>query len=373
MTASREELERWMERAVELARRGRGHVEPNPQVGCLLVRDGDVVAEGWHARFGGPHAERVALEQAGEQARGATCIVTLEPCCHFGKTPPCTDALIAAGVAHVVIGCLDPSPTMSGNGVRALEAAGIGVTTGVLEPVCRALIAPFAKGVRCGRPWIHAKWAMTADGRLATELRDSQWISGDDARAIVHTLRGVSDGIVVGIETALADDPQLTARPPGPRTPVRIVLYRQARLPLDSQLVRSAHDVPLLVAAGGDAPQEAVDALRRAGADVWIGPPSAPSSTWLADLLNELGRRGMQHVLVEGGARVLGAFFELREIDEVHVFVAPKLVGGRTAPLPVPLLGAGVEQMKHAVKIQEPTWRVVGDDVYLHGRITWPE
>ena len=368
MNASSGHHESWMRRAVELARRGRGRVEPNPEVGCLIVKDGVCVAEGWHERFGGPHAEVRALERAGTEARGATCFVTLEPCCHHGKTPPCTEALIAAGVEHVVIGCLDPSPTVRGGGVRALESAGIRVTAGVLQDRCASLIAPFAKRMERGRPWIHAKWAMTADGRLATAARDAEWISCEASRRMVHELRGVCDAVVVGIETVLADDPRLTARPSGLRTATRIVLDSQARLPLTSRLVRTSRDVPVLVAVASSADPARVAALEEAGCEVWSSDAGEAESR-LAELLDELDRREMTHVLVEGGGKVLGSFFALREVDELHVFVAPKLVGGVDAP--VPIFGPGKHRMSDAVTLIDPHWHHVGGDMYLHGRIDW--
>src|SRR5262245_9206127 len=230
----------WMQRALALAERGRGFVEPNPLVGAVVVRDGRGVGEGWHQRFGKAHAEVHALTAAGELARDATLYVTLEPCCHHGKTPPCTDAILEAGIRRAVVAMLDPFPQVSGQGAAILRAAGIGVEVGDCEPEARRLNAPYLKLLATGRPYVHAKWAMSLDGRIATRTGDSKWISSDASRARVHELRGRMDAIVVGIGTVLADDPLLTARPPGQRTLTRIVLDSHGRTPRTAQLVRTA-------------------------------------------------------------------------------------------------------------------------------------
>ena len=221
---------RFMARAIELAWRGQGRVEPNPMVGCVIVHGDTIVGEGWHGRFGGPHAEAEALRAAGQRCRGATLYVTLEPCCHHGKTPPCTEAILAARPARVVVAQRDPFPPVDGGGLRQLTAAGIPVEMGVLQPDARRLNAPYLKLITDRRPWVHAKWAMTLDGKLATRSRDSRWISSEASRRIVHTLRGRMDAILIGRGTAESDDPQLTARPPGPRTALRIVLDSHASL-----------------------------------------------------------------------------------------------------------------------------------------------
>src|SRR3954451_2333572 len=221
----------WMRQALQLAERGRGVVEPNPLVGAVVVRGGVAVGEGWHQRFGGPHAEVHALAAAGDAARGATLYVTLEPCCHYGKTPPCTDAVLRAGIARVVAAMTDPFPQVAGQGVAILRAAGVDVETGTGEAEARRLNAPYLTLLGKGRPYVHAKWAMTLDGKIATAAGDSKWISGDASRRLVHDLRGRMDAIIVGAGTVRADDPLLTARPPEPRTPARIVLSTSGRLP----------------------------------------------------------------------------------------------------------------------------------------------
>lgn len=360
---------RFMQRALELARRGLGLVEPNPQVGCVLVQDGQIVGEGWHQRCGGPHAEVNALAAAGSAARGATAYVTLEPCCHHGKTGPCTEALLAAGVARVVVGRQDPNPQVAGRGLAQLRAAGIQVDLGILAEEAAYLVAPFAKLVTTGRPWVIAKWAMTLDGKIATRGGDSRWISGAESRADVHALRGRMDAIVVGRGTAEADDPLLTARPPGPRTPVRIVVDSQARLSLQSRLVRTAGDAPLLVATSESAPSDNRKALADHGAEV-LALAGSDAEARLMELLAELGRRQMTNVLVEGGAHLLGSLWTLQAIDEVQVYLAPKVFGGNAGL--GPLAGLGVERAEEAAKLSGVAVQSFGDDVRIAARVHWP-
>lgn len=327
-----------MTRALELARRGEGYVEPNPMVGavvaiCDTAGRQQIIGEGWHARFGGPHAEVMALEAAGSRARGATLFVTLEPCCHHGKTPPCTDAVIGAGIGRVVIATRDPFPAVAGGGIAALERAGITVEVGLLEREATRLTAPFRTLVERGRPWVIAKWAMSLDGALATGSSHDRWLSSPASRRLVHELRGRIDSILVGIGTALADDPLLTPRPPGPRIPLRIVLDSQARLPLASHLVKTARETSVLVAVGTTAPADRVAALQEAGCQIWTAP-EADRTIQLRSLLEELGSRRHTNLLVEGGPDVLRSFFGAELVDEVWTFIAPRIVGGDTQPLP---------------------------------------
>ena len=311
-----------MRRALEVARLGEGFVEPNPLVGAVVAAGERIVAEGWHPRFGGPHAEVVALEAAGAAARGATLYVTLEPCCHHGKTPPCADAVIAAGVGRVVIAARDPFPAVNGGGIAALRAAGVAVETGLLEAEALRLTAPFRTLVTAGRPWVIAKWAMSRDRRAAAPPGAGRWVSSPESRALVHELRGRMDAILVGIGTALADDPLLTARPPGPRVPLRIVLDSRARLPLESALVQSVGEAPLLVAAGPDAPAARIAALQSADCEVWQSASPSPSDR-LHALLRFLGDRRLTNLLVEGGPHVLREFFAAGLVDEIWQFTAP--------------------------------------------------
>ncbi len=351
-----------MQRALELAARGLGAVEPNPMVGAVLVdSDMRLVAEGWHTHVGGPHAEAHALTAAAGRPFD-TAFVTLEPCNHHGRTPPCTEALIQAGVRRVVVATRDPAPHTAGAGIRRLQQTGVDVEVGLLEPQARALIAPFRKLVTTGTPWVLAKWAMTLDGRIATSTGESKWISGKASRAIVHEIRGRMDAIVVGSGTVHADDPRLTARPPGPRQPARIVLSASGDLPTESQLVRSAADIPVLLFAGPDAPPARLKQLAEQGVEVL---PVDPGD--LSAVLRELGRRSFTNVLIEGGGRVLGSFFDADLVDEVHTFIAPKVVGGDSAPGPVG--GAGRSAIAAAARLLKPLVRVVGDDVYVTGRL----
>lgn len=330
-----------MRRALELAARGRGFVEPNPLVGAVVIRDGEIVGEGWHERFGGPHAEVAALRAAGSQARGATLCVTLEPCCHHGKTPPCTDAIRAAGIARVIVAAGDPFPAVAGRGIEALRAAGIDVETGLLAAEAERLTAPFRTLVTQGRPWVIAKWAMSLDGRLTASPGQDRWISSVESRGIVHDLRSRIDAIAVGIDTAVADDPLLTARPAdgssaGPRQPLRIVFDSQARLPLTSKLVRTARQLTVLVAVGPRAPHDRVAALEAAGCEVWRGDEADPAARTAA-LLAELGRRRLTNLLVEGGPTLLAGMLAADQVDEVWAFVAPIILGGGTTGGSAPL------------------------------------
>jgi diaminohydroxyphosphoribosylaminopyrimidine deaminase/5-amino-6-(5-phosphoribosylamino)uracil reductase len=362
------ESDSWhMARALELAARGEGRVEPNPMVGCTIVRDRETVGEGFHGRFGGPHAEVEALASAGSRARGATVYVTLEPCRHQGKTPPCVQALIAAGVRRVVVAQRDPFPQVAGQGIAELEAAGIAVEVGLREAEARRLSAPYRKLVTSGRPWVIAKWAMTLDGKLATAVGDSRWISCAASRAVAHRLRGRVDAILIGRGTAEADDPLLTARPPGPRAATRIVLDSRAALSIDSQLVRTSGEVPLLIAVSDDAAAADRGRLSGAGCEVLVCPGESQGRR-LGWLLDELGRRGMTNVLAEGGGQLLGELFDAGQIDEVHAFIAPKLVGGSAAPRAIG--GQGVELMAQALNLDAAEIEQSGSDVYVRGRVS---
>lgn len=376
-----------MRRAFELAARGQGLVEPNPMVGAVLVDDElRLIGEGFHQKFGGPHAEVEAIADAVRRRRkkklkGATLFVSLEPCCHFGKTPPCSQAILAAGIRKVVVGRTDPNPQVAGGGIAELRGAGVEIEVGLLEDEAKWLTAPFAKRLVTGLPWVIAKWAMSWDGKIATGSGDSKWISNEASRAVVHQLRGRMDAIVVGAETARRDDPLLTARPSGPRVATRVVLDSIASLRTDSQLVRTANEVPLLILAGPDAPTDNVARLRAVGAEVCVlGADSdhAAVPATAKDLkrirpveplavLAALGRRGMTNILIEGGAVILGAFSDLDLIDEVQVFIGSKLIGGQTAPGPV--AGVGCEPLSMARSLDGLRTEVLDGDVYLSGRV----
>ena len=374
-----------MQRAFELAARGQGFVEPNPLVGAVLV-DEELkrLGEGFHPQFGGPHAEIEAIRDAKQRRRkkrlkDATLFVSLEPCCHFGKTPPCSQAIVAAGIRKVVVGRTDPNPQVAGAGIAELRAAGVEVAVGLLEDQAKQLTAPFAKRLTTGLPWVIAKWAMSWDGKIATGSGDSKWISNEASRAVVHTLRGRMDAILVGAETARRDDPLLTARPAGPRVATRVVLDSIASLRTDSQLVRTIGDAPLLILAGPDAPLENVARLRAAGAEVCLlggDSESTPQPATLKELkkirpvepravLAELGRRGMTNVLIEGGAVILGAFSDLDLIDEVQIFIGSKLIGGQAAPGPIG--GQGCEPLSNARQLADVQVEFLDGDLFIQG------
>lgn len=378
-----------MRRAFELAAQGHGLVEPNPMVGAVLVdRNLRLIGEGFHQRYGGPHAEVEALRDA--QARGngghleeAELYVTLEPCCHFGKTPPCTQAILAAGIKKVVVGRTDPAPYVDGGGIAALRAAGVEIEVGFLEEDAKRLTTPFAKRIKTGRPYVIAKWAMTWDGKIATRTGDSKWISNEESRAIVHRIRGRVDAVIIGAETARQDDPALTARPAGPRVATRVVMDSIASLRNDSQLVRTIAEAPLLIVTGPDAPADNIARLQAVGAEVCVlgaaandeaaRPASAKEIKRIrhvdpVQLLDELGRRGMTNVLVEGGGAILGAFADLDLIDEVHVFLGSKLIGGQAAPSPISGLGCGT--LMQALSLEEIQVEVLDRDIHLQGAVS---
>ena len=370
-----------MRRALELARLGRGAVEPNPMVGCVLVRDGRIIGEGWHRRFGAAHAEVEALraaQAAGADPAGATAYVTLEPCCHFGKTPPCTQALIEARVAVVVAAMVDPDTHASGQGLAALAAAGIQTRVGLLEAEARELLAAYIKLRTQHRPWVICKWAQTLDGRIAAHTGHSKWITGEAARGRVYELRGRCDGICVGAGTVLADDPELTNRSGSGRQPARLVLDDALRVPPSCRLLAAPAASPVIIATRQAADSPAAVALARAGAEIMVLPPAspwqglmqdpgqdrpAPVGVHLGALLDELGRRQWTHLLVEGGRSVLGAFLAQRLADELWVFVAPRILGGPGSLGPVDW--PDVPTVDHGLRLPAPEVERVGDDVLL--------
>lgn len=362
MTAPIDNLEAsLLQRAVELARRAEGHVEPNPMVGCVIVRDGRILGEGWHQRFGGPHAEVEAIRAAGH-VRGATLVVTLEPCNHTGKTPPCCDLLIESGIARVVTGCIDPHPAVSGRGLRRLRDAGIEVTEAPDFGPARELIRPFQKLQRTGRPWVIAKWAMSLDGKIATGAGESRWISSSESREAAHRVRGRMDAILVGLGTARADDPLLTARPAGPRRAMRVVCDSNCGLSADSRLARTARETPVLVACATDHDGANRQRLESLGVEIVVVSGESRAAR-MAGLLDLLGRRSCTNLLVEGGGGVLGSLAELGEIDEIHAFVAPIVLGGRAAPTPV--AGAGRERLAEALRFQQVQFSSLGPDTRM--------
>ena len=348
-----------------------GKPSPNPHVGAVIVKDGELVATGHHERAGTEHAEVIALKAAGANAEGATLYVTLEPCNHHGRTPPCTDAIISAGIARVVIGCRDPNPHVDGGGAEGLVDKGIAVTMGVREPAARALIQPWSKFVTTGLPYVSLKLALSLDGRIATRSGASKWVTGPDARARVHLLRSRSDAVVVGVGTAVADDPRLTVRDAPGDSPVRVVFDTNLRVPLESRLVTTARDIPTLVLTGPDAPTDLEAQLQAFGVEVIRLPLSAEGRLDVVSSLRLLAQRGIVSLLVEGGAELAGSFLAGRLADELHAFIAPILLGPRGRPGAVDWAGPDTPQM--APRIANPAWELVGEDAYVHGPIVHPD
>ncbi len=352
-----------MRRALELARRGVGAVEPNPPVGAVLVHGGEEVGSGYHRRFGGPHAEVEALraaEQAGLDIRGATLYVTLEPCGHQGKTPPCTDAIVASGISRVVTAIEDPDPNVAGRGVEALRAAGVTVSVGLCREEAMELLAPYVKTRTTGRSWVICKWAQTADGYLA--VPDGRWVSGPASRAEVHRLRGICDGVLVGLGTVVADDPLLTNRSGRGRKPARVVLDAELEIPPTCRLVRTAGESPVIVVACQRATEsrpEKAEALAEAGVEVLTLP--GDDRVEPEPLLDELGRRRWTRLLIEGGVEVLESFCSRGLADEVIVFVSPRRLeeDGRGRPK------YDIAEVRVAYKLRPHTRREFGSDTML--------
>ncbi|MGI9020150.1 MAG: bifunctional diaminohydroxyphosphoribosylaminopyrimidine deaminase/5-amino-6-(5-phosphoribosylamino)uracil reductase RibD [Solirubrobacterales bacterium] len=354
-----------LRRAIELAGKGAGLVAPNPMVGAVVVRDGELIGEGFHAELGGAHAEVAALADCaarGADPAGATMVVTLEPCAHHGRQPPCTDAIIAAGIARVVIGCEDPTDKASGRGPGILRDEGVDVVfaEGAEASTARMLDQAFRKHSRTAKPLVIHKAAVSLDGATATASGHSRWISGPESREQVHRWRAEAGAIAIGIETAVADDPMLTARAvDAPRQPLRVVFDREARLPLGSQLVATAAQTPVLVLAGAQAPSARAEALRGAGVEV------AGAAT-IAAALEELGSRGINSLLLEGGATLAGAFLAAGEIDELRLFLAPVLLGGAGRPL---YGGDAPERIEDAIRPLDMTSEPSGADLLVRARL----
>ena len=359
----------YMKRALTLAKRGEGRVEPNPMVGCVLVRDGGVVGEGWHRKFGQAHAEVEAIRAAGHAARGASAFVTLEPCAHTGKTPPCVEALCEAGVARVAVAMVDPYEQVAGRGIERLRDAGIAVQVGLMEAEASRLNRPFIKRVTRKLPWAIAKWAQTLDGRIATRTGDSKWISGEQARQWVHRLRARVDAVMVGIGTVIADDPQLTARNVTVRRPAaRVVIDPSLRIAMQSKLVQSANETPVLIACRPDAAagREAAS-LRSAGITI-MPTPTIDHRLDLRAVMHALCEdHAATNVLIEGGGRLIGEAIAQGVVDEAAVFVAPKLLGDDDAVGAV--TGWSFERIAEARVLSLESTRRVGDDVLLRYRV----
>jgi diaminohydroxyphosphoribosylaminopyrimidine deaminase / 5-amino-6-(5-phosphoribosylamino)uracil reductase len=371
-TLSTEQEASHLRRALELAEGGRGRVSPNPLVGAVLVGDDGVIGEGFHAELGGLHAERAAIEDCrarGSDPAGSTIFMTLEPCAHTGRQPPCTEAILEAGISRVVYASEDPTDKASGRGPGMLRDGGIDVELagGPEASAARLLNQPFRKRARTGRPLVTYKAAMSLDGRVASPTGDSRWISSVESRELVHRWRADCDAVAVGIGTALADDPLLTARLEGAaRQPARVVFDSAARLPLTSALVTSIEEAPLIVICAPEAASARRDALEHAGAEVIVAT-GANDTVRLEAALDELGRREIQHLLVEGGPTFAGALFDAGEIDEVRLFIAPVLVGAAEAR--AALEGTGAMRIADGVRPLATDFEQVGEDMLVRARL----
>jgi diaminohydroxyphosphoribosylaminopyrimidine deaminase/5-amino-6-(5-phosphoribosylamino)uracil reductase len=360
--------EQYMAEAIRLARKSLGFASPNPAVGAVVVKDGTVVGQGHTAPFGGPHAEVVALREAGEAAAGATVYVTLEPCCHFGKTPPCTDAIIAARVAAVVYALEDPDPLVAGKGAAALRRAGIAVHEGPLSAEAAQLNEAYIKHRRVGLPFVTYKVAISLDGKTATRTGDSKWLTGPEARAWVHQRRTEVDCVMVGVGTVLRDDPLLTARPPegAQRDPAAVIVDSRARTPLTAQVLRANRRAPTVIATTAAAPADRCEAFEAAGATV-VRCEAAGERVDVRDLARRLAEMGKLSVLCEGGATLAGSLIQAGLVDKVAVFVAPVIVGGRAAPSAIG--GLGFERIADALHVSDLRTSRLGSDVLLEGYV----
>lgn len=354
----------YMKRALDLAKKGAGHTSPNPMVGCVVVKDGRIVTEGYHERYGEFHAERNALTRCEEDLTGAEMYVTLEPCCHQGNTPPCTDIIIERGIGKVYVGSMDPNPKVAGKGVKILQEHGIEVETGVLEKECLALNEIFFHYITTGIPYVAMKYAMTLDGKIASCTGDSKWVTGETARHHVHELRKQYSAILAGIGTVLADDPMLNCRIEEGVDPVRVVCDSSLRIPLSSQLVKTAGDIPVIVAYAKENPEKE-KALLQAGVELISA--GRDGRVDLAVLMRELGKRKIDSVLVEGGGAIHGSLLKSGLVQKIYCYLAPKLIGGWEASSPVE--GDGFSRMKDALPVTEMEILSLGEDICISGRV----
>ncbi len=356
----------YMRRALDLAALALGRTSPNPVVGAVIVKDGHIIGEGYHQKAGTPHAEVHALRQAGDEAAGATVYVSLEPCSHFGRTPPCADALIAAGVKKVVIACLDPNPQVAGRGMQKLIAAGIETELGILEQEARQLNEAFIKYIQTGRPFVAIKTAMTLDGKIASKTGDSRWITSPDARIYVHQLRNTYDAIMVGIGTVLHDDPLLNTRleADNVRDPVRVIIDSKLDLPLDSKIARSSQEQRSIVFCSAGADDNKQAGLEEFGLEI-IRLDSDEIFLPLEKVMEHLGSIGISSLLVEGGGQINASLLERHLVDKVYSFIAPKIIGGSEAPSPVG--GQGLNFMREAWELHSMDVKKFERDILITG------
>ena len=366
--------EKYMRRAIELAKKGSGHVNPNPLVGAVIVRDGEIIGEGYHECYGQLHAERNAIanvKKRGNSLEGSTIYVTLEPCCHYGKTPPCTEAIIEEKIARVVVGSDDPNPLVSGKGFQMLREKGIEVIPHFLKEECDAMNYVFFHYIRTGTPYVAMKYAMTMDGKIACYTGDSKWVTGEESRAHVQTLRNHYKGIMAGIGTVLADDPMLNCRIEGGRDPIRIIADSHLRIPIDSQLVRTAGQQPLIVACLPDADEEKTAQLQEKGVEVLRIPGVTTADITeeqkevisLPVLMKELGARKIDGILLEGGGQLNESALQAGIVDRIYCYIAPKIFGGAQAKTPVE--GQGLTRAADAWKFNRIGMQEFGQDILL--------
>jgi len=359
--------EKWMRHVLRLAKKGRGRTSPNPMVGAVLVKDGKVVGEGYHAKAGEAHAEIVALQQARGEAREAILYLNLEPCTHFGKTPPCAPQVIEAGVKRVVIGMEDPNPLVKGKGIEMMRKTGLDIEVGILEEECRRLNEAFYKYILKKEPFVMLKVAATLDGKIATRHGDSKWISGEASRRFVHKLRDQVDGVLVGIGTVLKDDSQLTARIRGGRDPFRIVLDSQLKIPEEAKVI-GVSPWKAIIATTELAPKDKIEKLERRGVRILI-IDSQEGKINLKSCLSKLGEMGITSLLVEGGSQINGSFLDGKLIDKIFLFLSPRLMGDRQA-LGI-FGGRGVSNLQEAVVLKEIRTRRFGKDLLIEGDLEW--
>ena len=362
--------EEYMRRALELARKGEGHTSPNPMVGCVVVKDGRIISEGYHEKYGEFHAERNALTRCTEDTAGADLYVTLEPCCHQGKTPPCTDIIIEKKIARVFVGSMDSNPLVAGKGVQILRDHGIYVETGILEEECLKLNEVFYHYITTKTPFVVMKYAMTLDGKIACATGDSKWVTGEIARTQVHRMRGRYRGIMVGIGTVLADDPMLNCRVEGGMDPVRIICDSNLRIPTESQIVKTASDIETIVACSQEAleserKQEKIRRLKEAGIQI-IGTEGAHGVN-LVELMKKLGGQNIDSILLEGGGTLNASALEDGIVNKVYAYIAGKLIGGMDARSPVE--GMGIDRMADAITLQNVEIEKLGDDFCIVGYV----
>ena len=357
---------KYMERAVELAERGTGAVNPNPLVGAVIVKKGKIIGEGWHEKYGGLHAERNALKNCNESPEGATIYVTLTPCCHYGKTPPCTEAIIENKLKKVVIGSRDPNPLVGEKSISILRDAGIQVVQDFMKEECDALNPVFFHYIRTKRPYVVMKFAETLDGKIAAYTGESKWITGETARAQVHQSRNRYSGIMVGSNTVLKDNPLLTCRIPGGRNPVRIVCDTSLRTPLESNLVKTADEVPLIIATAVNE-EEKLKPYRDRNCTVLILDKGKDNHIDLNQLMDKLGEMNIDSILLEGGATLNWSAMEAAIVNKVEAYIAPKLLGGTDAPSPV--RGKGFSHPDYAMKLKKIKITPLGEDILVEGEV----